>query len=90
MDTRVLFPEFFSVSEIRSIRSPLDITDTDNSRSRYQLAAVVVHHGSSMAGHFFTYRRVQRGWIRVSDTNVRPVPKIEVMRSQAYMLFYYR
>lgn len=58
----------------------------------YRLVAVVAHHGSNENGHFTTYRRVRTHlreiWIHASDTETRQASVTEVLRAQAYMLFY--
>ncbi|GLV46021.1 Ubiquitin specific protease 30 [Carabus blaptoides fortunei] len=67
----------------------------DNSqewRHLYQLAAVVVHIGDALSGHFATYRRghhtTTSKWFYTSDTEIREASMDEVLRSTAYMLFY--
>lgn len=72
----------------------LDVSSfTDAGRASpplYQLASVVLHHGSACGGHFTTLRRSGGGgqWLHVSDDVVTPVTTPQVERSQAYMLIY--
>ena len=63
----------------------------------YRLAAVVLHHGSDINGHYTAYRRANDGsgaWASVSDSMATPVDVSEVLgnecRRKAYMLFYER
>jgi ubiquitin C-terminal hydrolase len=64
----------------------------------FTLRAVIVHHGSADSGHYSTYGRVEggmeaahkRNWMYFSDDRTCPVSEDEVMKSQAYMLFYSR
>lgn len=65
----------------------------------YKLTAVIEHIGDMFSGHFVTYRRspyVRAGekfssrWLYTSDIAVREVTVDEVLRAEAYMLFYER
>ena len=65
----------------------------------YKLTAVVEHIGDMFSGHFVTYRRspyVRAGerfsnkWLYTSDMAVREVSADEVLKAEAYMLFYER
>jgi len=63
----------------------------------YSLAAVVLHHGTGVGGHYTAYRRANDGsgaWASVSDCTVTPVAVSEVLgiecRRSAYMLLYTR
>ena len=56
----------------------------------YKLYAVIEHLGGPHSGHYCTYRRHGNHWIYTSDTLVYPVSTKEVMKCQAYMLFYQR
>ena len=65
--------------------------------SVYRLAAVVLHHGSDIGGHYTTYRRdsdCSSTWASVSDNTTEPVPVSQVLgiacQRNAYMLFYTR
>lgn len=56
----------------------------------YELASVIAHHGSAQGGHYTNYSIVSGQWFHFSDTVVHEVRKEEVLRAQAYMLFYKR
>ena len=58
---------------------------------RYTLSSVVVHHGSSDAGHYTMFRKLREcgeSWVHVSDEHVQPASVEQVLSAQAYMLFY--
>lgn len=60
----------------------------------YRLVGVVEHRGSMGSGHYVAYVRYSKGcgdsniWFHASDAYVREVSLDEVLRSQAYILFY--
>ena len=57
----------------------------------YMLSSVVVHHGSSEAGHYTTFRKLRDrddSWVHVSDEHVQAASLEQVLSAQAYMLFY--
>ncbi|XP_012942043.1 ubiquitin carboxyl-terminal hydrolase 44-B [Aplysia californica] len=61
--------------------------------SHYRLNAVVVHHGAGFrAGHYttFTYNVQAESWVHCNDSRVQLVPLEDVLKSQAYILFYTR
>eukprot|EP00656_Telonema_subtile_P014995 TRINITY_DN17774_c0_g1_i2.p1 TRINITY_DN17774_c0_g1~~TRINITY_DN17774_c0_g1_i2.p1 ORF type:complete len:480 (+),score=84.83 TRINITY_DN17774_c0_g1_i2:1-1440(+) len=67
----------------------------DRGSPHFQLAAVVVHHGSgSNNGHYTAYRRFwdgqERVWYHISDTDVTQVSEEQLLQAQAYLLFYTR
>lgn len=75
---------------------PSDKPQTDQA---YKLTAVVEHIGDTFSGHFVTYRRspyLRAGekfssrWLYTSDMAVKEVPLDEVLKAEAYMLFYER
>nr|XP_043611818.1 ubiquitin carboxyl-terminal hydrolase 2-like [Erigeron canadensis] len=66
---------------------------------KYQLVGVVVHSGTMRGGHYVAYVRGAKGstgtkdddnglWYYASDANVREVSLDEVLRCDAYILFY--
>lgn len=74
-------------------------SDKLQSDQAYKLTAVVEHIGDMFSGHFVTYRRspyVRAGerfsnkWLYTSDMAVREVSVDEVLKAEAYMLFYER
>lgn len=55
----------------------------------YHLRSLVVHHGSRPSGgHYTTYARRGHRWLLFNDGAVAEVTEKEVLRQQAYMLFY--
>lgn len=74
-----------------------------NDENKYCLAAVVVHEGPMLfEGHNFAYVRATRigdqqqessgtlSWFRASDEDVTKVSLEEVLKCQAYIIFYER
>lgn len=57
-------------------------------RYKYQLRAVVEHLGGPTSGHYCTYKQCRREWVYTSDSLVYPMPLHDVLKCQAYMLFY--
>mmetsp|Transcript_14244 Transcript_14244/g.21078 ORF Transcript_14244/g.21078 Transcript_14244/m.21078 type:complete len:357 (+) Transcript_14244:574-1644(+) len=56
----------------------------------YSLYCTIVHLGCAKAGHYIAYTKGGNGWVRASDEDCSPCSVDEVLRSQAYMLFYKR
>lgn len=63
----------------------------------YDLRAVIVHEGGADGadrGHYTAFRNLSSSddgaWVSLSDETVKRVNVEEVLRSQAYMLFYRR
>ena len=65
-------------------------TTTTTSSAVYKLFAVLVHIGESMHnGHIVTYVKQRNGcWYKTDDERVTRVEEVEVLRQQAYMVFY--
>ena len=56
---------------------------------KYILRAVAVHHGEGIAnGHYTTYARRDGAWFHANDGDVDEVTEHEVLKQQAYMLWY--
>ena len=59
----------------------------------YTLCAVTEHLGGPFSGHYQTHRRVGgsgRHWVCTSDTAVFSASVSEVLKANAYMLYYSR
>ena len=56
----------------------------------YGLYAVVVHQGSALGGHYIAYVKLCNQWYYTSDTSTRSATETEVLKAEAYMLFYKR
>ena len=54
----------------------------------YVLSSVVVHKGKLDNGHYISYSRQGDEWFRFDDSMVVQVEEKEVLRVEAYMLFY--
>lgn len=57
----------------------------------YRLSGVVVHSGGMSGGHYVAYvRDITDDWFLISDTSVSHATEAQVLRCQAYLLFYER
>eukprot|EP01080_Neovahlkampfia_damariscottae_P000505 gene505-8019_t len=61
-------------------------------RRNYELCALVCHHGKDASiGHYSTYiSHPSDKWVHLDDTNVSIVSINQVLKQQAYLLFYVR
>jgi len=69
----------------RKLDAPESQVDTN-----YELSSVIVHSGQLDRGHYLTYLRMDGDWYRCNDEYVTRVRRLEVARSEAYLLFYTR
>lgn len=100
--THVAFPVRLDMKEYLSnyskaksdASSPRSTSTTDESFGQYELCAVVVHHGSSDGGHYTTYAAIKNHsgkterWVHCNDKEVTSVSVNEVLKCEAYLLFY--
>ena len=63
-------------------------TNTAGSGPYYSLVAVIEHLGSFNSGHYVCYRKLGGTWYKTSDSIVEIVDTHQVMRSNAFLLFY--
>ncbi|XP_077067179.1 ubiquitin carboxyl-terminal hydrolase 3 isoform X1 [Siphateles boraxobius] len=85
IDTYVEFP-------MRGLDMKSYLLEPENSlpeRGLYDLAAVVVHHGSGIgSGHYTAYGRHEGRWYHFNDSTVTLVNEEAVLKAKAYILFY--
>jgi len=75
----------------RSSSSPNLQSNPRKECSVYDLAAVVVHHGSGVSsGHYTAYALHDRQWYHFNDSSVRLCSATSVAKQKAYILFYVR
>ncbi|KAG5682111.1 hypothetical protein PVAND_011490 [Polypedilum vanderplanki] len=64
-------------------------TRRSNSNSIYDLAAVIVHHGSGTSnGHYTAYANTNGSWLHFNDSSVKEVTEQVVANCKPYILFY--
>lgn len=68
----------------------LDAFSNPSQAQKYDLYAVVQHHGRSMNnGHFTAFARdIDGSWYHFNDTRVSRCDALDVQAAQAYILFY--
>uniref|UniRef100_A0A0E0IEX1 Ubiquitin carboxyl-terminal hydrolase n=1 Tax=Oryza nivara TaxID=4536 RepID=A0A0E0IEX1_ORYNI len=88
-----------SFKEILDMGLCMDPSSEDKDNSIYRLAGVIEHHGRGKdSGHFVAYVRPSprqqtngsSSWFCASDTDIREVSLEEVLKCEAYLLFYER
>ncbi|RLM60399.1 ubiquitin carboxyl-terminal hydrolase 1-like [Panicum miliaceum] len=90
-----------SYEEYLDVERFMDPSSVDKDKSFYHLAGVVEHRGPSMnAGHYVAYVRARRlgnqeqqsscssSWFCADDGHIREVTLEEVLKREAYILFY--
>ncbi|XP_074597690.1 ubiquitin carboxyl-terminal hydrolase 3-like [Brevipalpus obovatus] len=91
LDTYVEFPisdldmSRYVLSEVRETRG------SGYGSHLYDLAAVIVHHGTGPAsGHYTAYATHEKSWHHFNDSTVTVCDESTVAKSKAYILFYIR
>ncbi|ELU02606.1 hypothetical protein CAPTEDRAFT_165719 [Capitella teleta] len=93
VDTHINFPlrglemNHFMLDNLHETRN----SSASGSQSKYDLAAVVVHHGSGAgSGHYTSYAVHEGGWYHFNDSSVTQCDEETVAKCKAYILFYVR
>jgi len=74
--------------ESKHLSRALQLADSGRS-PKYQLQAVISHHGAKMSGgHYTCAARRGSNWHHFDDRTVTPIALKDVLASQAYMLVY--
>lgn len=91
VDTYVEFP-LTGLSMNRFMLNNIHETRNSSGGSNdYDLAAVIVHHGSGAgSGHYTSYASHEGRWYHFNDSTVTSCDKDTVAKCKAYMLFYVR
>ncbi|XP_062192297.1 ubiquitin carboxyl-terminal hydrolase 2-like [Phragmites australis] len=91
-----------SFEENLDLGSFVDPRSEDKGNSTYSLVGVVEHVGTLDCGHYVAYVRASRirshqqlssgssSWFRASDLNIKEVSLEEVLKCEAFLLFYER
>ncbi|KAJ5505340.1 Peptidase C19 ubiquitin carboxyl-terminal hydrolase 2 [Penicillium expansum] len=66
-----------------------DNLPVDMSNYMYDLSTVIVHQGTMDSGHYYAYTRIDNDkWVLMDDNKVTIAGVAEVLRQDAYLLFY--
>ncbi|KAK7865690.1 hypothetical protein R5R35_014505 [Gryllus longicercus] len=91
IDTHILFPvtaldmSHFVLSSMRDTRR------SGTGSNLYDLAAVIVHHGTGAgSGHYTAFAINDGQWFHFNDSTVRPTEADVVAKCKPYILFYIR
>ncbi|KAM3965524.1 ubiquitin carboxyl-terminal hydrolase 3 [Aphomia sociella] len=102
VDTRISFPlraldvSAFAAGGVAAAAGGDTSGETDTRRSSrahglYDLAAVIVHHGSGAgSGHYTAFAINEDQWFHFNDQTVRPAEAAAVAACKPYILFYIR
>uniref|UniRef100_A0ACD6ALZ8 Uncharacterized protein n=1 Tax=Avena sativa TaxID=4498 RepID=A0ACD6ALZ8_AVESA len=88
--------EHVSFKEILHVGPFMDPSSEDKDNLSYRLVGVIEHIGGVVnIGHFIAYVRASQGsgpssWVCANDSKIRRVSLEEVLRCEAYILFYER
>ncbi|KAJ3681232.1 hypothetical protein LUZ60_015721 [Juncus effusus] len=90
---------FVEFEEVLDVKPYFDPRSKEKERFTYRLVGVVEHSGSMSGGHYIAYVRGERKskdgahsqtWFYASDAHVKEVSLQQVLKSEAYLLFYER
>ncbi|TPX40691.1 hypothetical protein SeLEV6574_g06471 [Synchytrium endobioticum] len=77
------------LSHYMSFPSRLKMKNCAADKCKYDLYAIIVHHGSLSFGHYYAYVKNMDGkWHQMDDDSVTQVSEEQVLRAQAYVLCY--
>lgn len=91
IDTHVLFPVTALDMSHFVLNSLRDTRRSGTGSNLYDLAAVIVHHGSGAgSGHYTAFAINDGQWFHFNDSTVRPTEADVVAKCKPYILFYIR
>jgi len=89
LDTFIEFPLRGLDMSAYTLHNPGGTRFNDPGSSLYDLAAVIVHHGTGAgAGHYTAFATNNQAWFNFNDCHVKEADFQTVMSSKAYILFY--
>ncbi len=81
--------EFGEYLNMEPFIEPQYAMESSNRPLLYQLVSVTVHLGTMRSGHYIAYTLKEDGlWYKMDDERVAKVSTEEVLRCDAYLLFY--
>ena len=94
----VSFPRILDLDAFCDEHASRSVYDDGEIGIRYELYAVVEHHGKLDSGHYTAFIKdtliktdgTPNKWWHISDDVSRPSSEADVLRAQAYLLFYER
>ena len=98
VNKHVSFPRILDLDAFCDEHASRSVYDDGEIGIRYELYAVVEHHGKLDSGHYTAFIKdtliktdgTPNKWWQISDDVPRPVSEADVLRAQAYLLFYER
>jgi hypothetical protein len=88
--TFVEFPEELDMADYVATRVESDAVGFSERSTIYRLISVIVHQGGASGGHYVAYVKRNSEWFYTSDSHVTRTSLDEVLKQQAYMLYYLR
>ncbi|KAJ5621705.1 hypothetical protein N7528_006488 [Penicillium herquei] len=81
------FPMTLNMLPYTTVKKDKERVDT--SKYIYDLSTVIVHQGSMDSGHYYAYTRLAGDkWVLMDDNKVTVAPIADVLKQDAYLLFY--
>lgn len=84
LDNYISFSRYLDMKKYYEYESDKEIVHTN-----YELIGVISHHGTVDQGHYISTCKINDGrWFRFNDSMVTLVNEEDVLKEQAYLLFY--
>lgn len=72
----------------------LDLASKNQNLSQYKLQSLVEHYGNENGGHYYSFKKLYPqkerniNWVITNDSMVELLPEEQILKRNAYMLFY--